>query len=136
MKAWYAYSLLTVLLWGFWGVFTKLAVSASKPKHMLLFQAVGILVFAIFVLFLVRFSVEWSPRGFVFSFLGGLAAFIGFLTFFLALETGKASTVVTLSALYPVVTIVVSISFLHEKLTLTQGVGIVFAMVASVLLAL
>jgi transporter family protein len=103
---------------------------------MLLFQAVGILVFALLVLFLVRFSVEWSGRGFLFSFLAGLAAFIGFLTFFIALETGKASTVVTLSALYPVVTIVISIIFLHERLTLTQGMGIVFALIASVLLAL
>lgn len=136
MKSWYLYSILTFVLWGFWGVFTKLAVASSKPRHMLLFQAVGILVFALVVLFLLRFSVEWSPRGFFFSFLAGLAAFIGFLTFFLALERGKASTVVTLSALYPVVTIVVSIAFLHETLTRTQAVGIVFALIASVLLAL
>lgn len=136
MKTWYAYSMLTVFLWGFWGVFTKLAVASSKPRYMLLFQAVGILVFALLVLFLVRFSVEWSARGFVFSFLAGLAAFIGFLTFFVALETGTASTVVTLSALYPMVTIAISIVFLHEKLSLTQGIGIVFALVASVLLAL
>lgn len=136
MKTWYLYSLLTVLVWGFWGVFTKLAVASSKPRHMLLFQAVGVLAFALVVLCLLRFSVEWSPRGFAYSFLAGFAAFIGFLTFFIALETGKASTVVTLSALYPVVTIAISISFLHEKLTLTQGVGIVFALVASVLLAL
>lgn len=136
MKSWYLYSMMTFFLWGLWGVFTKLAVASSKPRHMLLFQAVGILVFAVLVLFLVRFSVEWSARGFAFSFLAGLAAFVGFLTFFVALETGKASTVVTLSALYPVVTIVLSIAFLHEKLTATQGAGIVLALIASVLLAL
>jgi transporter family protein len=60
---------------------------------------------------------------------------VGFLTFFAALEQGKASTVVTLSALYPVVTILLSIAFLHEKLTMRQVTGIVFALVASVLLA-
>ena len=136
MKTWYAYSVLTFVLWGFWGVFTKLAVGSSKPRYMLLFQAVGILMFAFLMLFLVRFSVEWSTRGFVFSFLAGLAAFVGFLTFFLALESGTASTVVTLSALSPVVTIAVSILFLHEKLTRTQGIGIIFALIASVLLAL
>jgi transporter family protein len=57
------------------------------------------------------------------------------LTFFAALDQGKASTVVTLSALYPVVTILLSIAFLHEKLTMRQVVGIVFALAASVLLA-
>ena len=135
MKSWYAYSILRFVLWGFWGVFTKLAVASSKPRYMLLFQAVGILIFALLMLLLVRFSIEWSTRGFVFSVLAGLAAFIGFLTFFLALERGNASTVVTLSALYPVVTIVISILFLHEKLTRTQGIGIIFALIASVLLA-
>lgn len=135
MKSWYAYSMLTVLLWGFWGVFTKLAVASSRPRYMLLFQAVGILAFALLVLFLVRFRVEWSASGFVFSFLAGLVAFVGFLTFFLALEHGSVSTVVTLSALYPVVTIVISIAFLHEQLTRTQGLGIILALIAGVLLA-
>ncbi len=135
MKTWYAYSLLTVLLWGFWGVFTKLAVSSSKPRQMLLFQAVGAIAFAVLVLFLLKFTVEWSAKGFVFSFLGGFVAFVGFLTFFLALEQGSVSTVVTLSALYPVVTILFSIAFLGEKLTRTQGLGIIFALIAGVLLA-
>jgi transporter family protein len=58
------------------------------------------------------------------------------LTFFAALDhQGKASTVVTLSALYPLVTFVLSIAFLHERLTLRQTMGIIFAVVASVLLA-
>ncbi len=49
--------------------------------------------------------------------LGGFFAFIGFLTFFAALVDGKVSTVVVLSALYPLVTILVSIAFLHERLS-------------------
>ena len=63
--------------------------------------------------------------------LGGFFAFIGFLTFFAALVDGKASTVVVLSALYPLVTIPISIAFLHERLTGRQDVGIVLALIAS-----
>ena len=66
---------------------------------------------------------------------GGFFAFVGFLTFFAALEKGSASTVVTLSALYPVVTILISTTLLHEKLTTRQGFGIVLALIASALLA-
>ena len=40
-----------------------------------------------------------------------------------------------MSALYPLVTILVSIAFLHEKLTGRQSIGIVLALVASALLA-
>jgi transporter family protein len=73
--------------------------------------------------------------GFSWSVAAGFFTFIGFLTFFSALEQGKASTVVTLSALYPVVTILLSVIFLHERISLKEGAGIVFALIASVLLA-
>ena len=87
------------------------------------------------VLTLERFKVEWSVPGFSWAALAGFLAFVGFLTFFAALDRGEASTVVTLSALYPLVTIVLSIVFLHERLTTRQGAGIVLALIASVLLA-
>lgn len=135
LKIWYVYSVLTVVTWGLWGVFSKLAANYSKPKQALLFQTVGIMLFAVIVLFMERFRFEWSLPGFSWAALGGFFAFIGFLTFFAALDGGKASTVVTLSALYPLVTILVSIAFLNERLTPRQGIGIVFAVIASALLA-
>jgi transporter family protein len=135
MRDWYLYALTTVVVWGIWGVFSKLAAAHSKPRQMLIFQSVGVIAFALLVLALEKFRIEPSLPGFSWSFAAGFFTFIGFLTFFAALEHGKASTVVTLSALYPVVTIFLSILFLHEKLTMRQAVGIGFALVASVLLA-
>jgi transporter family protein len=135
LKIWYWYTLLTVVTWGLWGVFSKLAANYAKPRQALLFQTVGVFAFALVVLLMERFHVEWSLPGFSWAALGGFFVFVGFLTFFAALERGKASTVVTLSALYPLVTILISIGFLHEKLTLRQSIGIVFALVASALLA-
>jgi transporter family protein len=135
LKTWYLYSALTIVTWGLWGVFSKLASNYSKPRQALLFQTAGILTFAVVVLFMEKFHFEWSLPGFSWAALAGFLAFVGFLTFFAALDQGNASTVVTLSALYPLVTILLSIVFLHEKLTPRQGAGIVFALIASVLLA-
>jgi len=135
LRLWYFYSVLTVVTWGLWGLFSKLASNYSKPKQALLFQTAGVLAFAVVVLFIEKFRFEWSVPGFRWAALGGFFAFIGFLTFFAALDQGKASTVVTLSALYPLVTILLSILFLHERLTPRQSIGIVFALIASVLLA-
>lgn len=135
LKIWYLYTALTVVTWGLWGVFSKLASNYSRPKQSLLFQTAGILAFAFIVLCMERFRFEWSLPGFSWAALGGFFAFVGFLTFFAALDQGKASTVVTLSALYPLVTILLSIAFLHERLTTRQGIGIVFALIASALLA-
>lgn len=135
MKAWYLYAMATVMMWGVWGVFSKLASAHARPRQMLLFQSVGVLAFALVVLGIEKFKVEPTGAGFGWSFAAGFLTFLGFLTFFAALEKGKASTVVTVSALYPVVTIVLSILFLHEKLTGRQTAGIALALAASVLLA-
>jgi transporter family protein len=135
MKIWYLYALLTVLTWGLWGIFSKIASNYAKPRQALLFQTVGVLAFALLVLVLENFKIEWHRAGFTWAAVGGFFAFVGFLTFFAALEQGKASTVVTLSALYPLVTILLSVAFLHEKLTTRQSVGIALALIASALLA-
>ncbi len=136
MKPWVLYAALTVISWGVWGVFSKLAAANSKPRQVLIFQSVGVLAFGLVVLALEKFRVEWSPSAFSWAAAGGFLVFIGFLTFFAALDGGQASTVVVLSALYPVVTIALSIAFLHERLTMRQGLGIVLALIASVLLSL
>ena len=135
MKVWYVYAVLTVVTWGLWGVCSKIAATYAKPRQALLFQTVGIVAFALLVFALEKFKIEWNAAGFGWAALGGFLAFVGFLTFFAALDQGKASTVVTLSALYPLVTILMSIAFLHEKLSMRQGIGIVAALIASVLLS-
>ncbi len=135
MKIWYFYAVMTVVTWGLWGVFSKLASNYTKPRQALLFQTVGVIAFALLVLVLENFKIEWNFAGFSWAALGGFFAFVGFLTFFAALEKGSVSTVVTLSALYPLVTILISIAFLHERLTTRQGAGIALALVASALLA-
>jgi bacterial/archaeal transporter family protein len=135
VKPWMLYTFFTVITWGLWGVFSKLASNYTKPRQSILFQTVGVLAFALVVLVLERFHIEWNAPGFAWSALGGFFAFIGFLTFFASLTSGKTSTVVVVSALYPLVTIAISIAFLHERLSARQGVGMIFALIACGLLA-
>ena len=67
---------------------------------------------------------------------GGVFNGLGALTSFAALERGgKASIVIPLIYLYPVVTIVLAIVFLHERLTRLQGIGMLLAIVAGLLLS-
>jgi transporter family protein len=135
MKPWLIYSILTVLCWGLWGVFSKLASNYSRPRQTLIFQAVGVIAFALVVLFIEQFQIQRTAAGFGWSFAAGFVNFIGFLAFFAAVQKGKVSTVISLSSLYPVVTIVLSILLLHEKITKREGLGIAFALAAGWLLA-
>lgn len=135
MKPWAAYAMMTLIAWGLWGVFSKLASSHTRPRQTLLFQAIGVVAFALLVLVMERFKIQWSPAGFGWSFAAGFINFVGFLAFFAAVEKGKVSTVITLSSLYPLVTIMLSVLFLHETISRREGLGIVFALVAGWLLA-
>jgi transporter family protein len=135
MKPWVLYALLTLLSWGVWGFFSKLASNQTRPRQILLFQAAGALAFALLVLTLERFRIQWSTGDFAWSFAGGFVNFVGFLVFFAAIEKGKVSTIITMTSLYPVVTIVLSAIFLHERLTKREGIGVVLALIAGWLIA-
>jgi len=136
MKGWFPYTLFTIAVWGLWGVFSKLAVDNAKPRFVLLFQAAGIFLFSIFALAVMKFSVPWSPRALLYGVLAGLTAFAGYFTFFMALESGKASVIVPLSAMGPVSTAVISVVFLGERPTLQQSIGIALAILACIVIAL
>jgi len=135
MKPWIPFALMTLLAWGLWGFFSKLATNHTRPRQTLLFQAAGVMAFALIVLCFERFQIDRSPAGFGWSFAAGLVNFIGFLTFFAAVEKGKVSTVITLSSLYPVLTILLSVLLLHERVSRREGIGIVLALAAGWLLA-
>lgn len=135
MKPWLLYSFLTLLCWGLWGVFSKLASNYSRPRQTLLFQAVGVIAFAVMVLAIEQFQVQRTAAGFGWSFAAGFVNFVGFLAFFAAVQKGKVATVISLSSLYPVITIALSVLLLHEKITKREGLGIALALTAGWLLA-
>jgi len=135
MKPWMLYAGLTVLAWGVWGFFSKLASTYARPRQTLLFQVVGVMAVGMVVLSMERFHIEWTPQGFGWSAAAGFINFVGFLSFFAAVEKGKVSTVIAMSSLYPVITIVLSVLFLHEKISSREGLGIACALLAGFLLA-
>jgi transporter family protein len=128
MKPWILYAGMTVVAWGVWGVFSKLASNYTRPRQTLLFQVVGVMAFGLVVLSMERFHIDWSAGA-------GFVNFVGFLAFFAAVEKGKVSTVIAMSSLYPVVTIALSVLFLHETITRREGLGVACALLAGFLLA-
>jgi transporter family protein len=62
---------------------------------------------------------------------------LGALTSFTALESGgKASVVISLISLYPLVTVAFAVTALHERLNGIQALGVCLAIVAAILLSL
>lgn len=132
---WLLPSVFALLSFGFWGFFSKIALHHIDAKSALVFQTLGVLAIGIITLRLIHFKPATDLRGITFAVLTGLAYGIGCLFYLLAADKGKVSTVVTMTALYPVITIALSYVLLQEQITMKQYIGIGFALTAIYLMA-
>ena len=134
VENWFVFALIALVLWGFWGFFPKLATGYLNPRSVLIYEVVGVLIVALVVLYTMGFKPETNTKGIVFGVLAGIAGLLGTLFFLFAISKGKASVVVTMTALYPIITIFLSFFVLNETITVKQGIGMIFALLAIVLL--
>lgn len=135
MKPWLAPTLCSLGSFGFWGLFTKLSADSIDNKSAFIYQASGVLFAAVFSFFFVSGKVQLSGIGVLYSVLIGITYSLGCVFYFYAASQGNISTVVTVTGLYPLVTIFLSVIFLKEQLTGHQLLGIVFALMAMLLFA-
>ena len=137
MSAWLFYTLLTALLWGVWGFEAKLLMDRASPYAGQVLFTFGLVVPLAVVLFSKRrFSGEHRARGTFYAVLTGLLGGGGNIAFYVALNSGSASTVVPLTSLSPLVTVLVGVVFLKERMRARQYAGLALALVAIYLLSL
>jgi transporter family protein len=136
MQTWFIFALAALLLWGVWGLFPKLATNYLSPASVFVFSGIGNVLVLIVVLVFLNFRPDVHPRGITFAILAGLLGTLATIPFLYAISKGKASVVVPLASMYPLVTIVLSLLILREPMTLKQGAGIVLALIALLLFAL
>ena len=130
MTQWLPSALLALLSFGLWGFFTKLAIVYIDSKSALVYQTAGVLVIGLITLMFIDFKPASHLKGLGFGLLTGIAYGIGCLFYFIAADKGKLITVVTLTALYPLVTILLSFILLREGINIKQCAGIMLALLA------
>ncbi|MCD6146509.1 MAG: EamA family transporter [Thermoplasmata archaeon] len=135
MNSWVIFAILAMIVWGFWGFFPKLATNYISPKSVLVYEVIGAIIVGVAVLFLINFKPEVNAKGITFAILTGIAGTLGALFFIFAVSRGETSVVVTTTALYPLVTITLAFLILKEPITIKQGVGMIFAFAAMMLLS-
>ena len=135
-KEWFVFAILALIMWGLWGFFPKLSTNYINPKSALVYEVVGSVIVGVIILFLVCFKPEVHPKGIIFALLTGIAATLGTLFFLYAVSRGKASTTVVITALYPLITIMLALLILHEPISLKQGIGMLLALAAIILVAI
>jgi len=136
MPQWVILSFISLALWGVWGLFAKLAAKNLSPQSLMVFSGIGGLVITFVVLASLNFRPGVHAKGVALALLAGLVGSLGTIPFLYAISKGKASIVVPMTALYPLVTIILSALILREAITLNQGLGILFALIAIILFSL
>lgn len=127
----------TILAWGTWGIFSKLAV--ERIDQQVLVWGSLIMVPAIFLIYLAAsrqlVPLEIHGPGITFALLSGVGAALGTVCFYLLLARERASLTVPMTSLYPAVTVILSVLFLKEHLGGSHVLGILFALAAVALLS-
>lgn len=135
MEQWLTASLIALLLYGFWGFFPKLAMAYINPASAIVYEVAGTVAVGLLALSLVGFRPDVHPKGILFAALTGVTGMLGTLCLFYAVRSGKASVVVCLTALYPLITVILAHIFLHETLSPRQIIAMVLALAAIALFA-
>ena len=139
VPAWLAYSLLTILLWGAWGGVSKVASAGVDANTNQIFFTFGLLPLMLIIWRSprTRASGEHRRTGMAWAFVTGILGGTGNIAFFHALVIGgKASIVVPATALFPLVTVILAILLLHERISGLQKIGLVVALAAIYLLSM
>jgi transporter family protein len=135
MTGWLVYALLALVLWGLWGVFSKVA-STYLPSWVIFLVELGVyLLVGVFIWGFLRTPVNWTFSGMAAAVAAGFAGGFALFFFLKALASGPAAVVVPLTSLYPVITVVLGVTFLQETLSLRQLAGIILAAMAVWLLS-
>ena len=135
MLNWFPASLFALCSFGLWGLFTKLSVVHIDSKSALVYQTIGVVLVGVLTLSLMKFKPATDVKGLGYAVLTGAAYAIGCLFYFIAVSKGKIITVVTLTALYPLVTILLAYLLLKETVSLKQGLGIGLAFISIILMS-
>ncbi len=138
MPRWLAFSLLTILCWGAWGAVSKVASDGVDANTNQIFFTLGLLpLMAVLARSPKLRGGTQRGSGIAWAFVTGILGGTGNIAFFRALAVGgKASIVVPVTALFPLVTVVLAVVFLRERLGTVQKAGLVVALAAIYLLSM
>ncbi len=137
MHMWLWFAVLALVFWGITGVTQKLSTNSISSERSFLWFCWAMVALSAIVLIWARPHWGLATIVVVASIAGGALNGLGAWTSFRALESGgKASIVISLISLYPLLTVVLAVILLGERLTWIQMAGACVAIAAAILLSL
>ena len=132
MSQWLFFTLATMVLWGVWGTISKPASNYLTAWEIQALSNIGILPVIIHLYLRSRMQIgSLYQRGGWLAFASGVIGSIGNIACYQVLAMGgKAASVIPFTSLYPVVTILLALILLKERLSKIQWSGLLITIVA------
>lgn len=139
LPRWFLWTIATLISWGLWAILSKLIGDQISPAHSQVLSTIGILpILGILWYFsdpdeqvLQDASPRQRRRGIAFALGSGIVSSVGNVPFYHLLSGGtNAASAVAVTAMAPMVTILLAVLFLREYLNRIQVCGIGLALIA------
>lgn len=136
-KIWLFYTLITMITWGFWGALSELPMNNGFPETLVYcVWAITMIFPGIIVLRNHNWKIQFDKKSILYGSIIGFLGAGGQLLLFQALKVGPTYLIFPIISISPVVTIILSFTFLKERTGKFGVIGIVLAMLALPLFAL
>lgn len=125
-----------ILLWGVWAFLFKVGADEIGVRKALFYAYLtGMIISAAIVIY--SYPGKWEiGKGVMTIVFATLIGFAGTIIWYFALQKYRASIITPFTALYPIVTVLLSVLILKEKLSPANIVGIMLAILAGILLSI
>jgi drug/metabolite transporter (DMT)-like permease len=131
IKPWLLYAFVTTIFWGIWGAFTALPSQNGFPDTLTYcIWALTMVIPAIYVLKLNGWKLQSDKKSILLGLIIGLLGAGGQMVLFYAVTIGPTYLIFPIISLSPIITIVLSIIFLTERVRLLGAIGIALALLA------
>ncbi len=133
----FIFSIVVIVLWGIWAFLFKVGVEQIGIKQALIWNnSIAIVISILVIAFLLPQTTLRLQKGAFYVMIATAFGITGSIIWYIVLEKEKASLIVPFTALYPLITVVLSAAFLKEKITIANWIGIILALIAGFLLSL
>jgi drug/metabolite transporter (DMT)-like permease len=147
VPVWLILAVLALVVWGFWGLFFNLTSRHLTSFNAIVWEVAGAAIVAVLVLIgVLRWSnLQTEGRGVVYGLATGVSYTAGLLLAFAALRfgitsenatsaTGRIATVLVLTALYPLLAIVLNAVLLSEPVSIRQIIALTLGLAAVIII--
>ena len=130
--------MIAVCAWTAANLFFKIARVNISTTGVVMWQTVGIVIATLIIVLMTRGQHGFfdRPLGVFLALLGGAISIVGAYFFLEALGTVRLAIAVPFSSLYVVLTCILSVLLLREKMSVMQVIGAVITVIGSMLLGI